>query len=108
MDDVELWDLASHAPEPLRPHVVERLASDGAQRDRVEALLAQPAPARDDAQGPRYEIVGLIGAGTQADVYQARRLLVEPLDLRHVTPPLLRCPSCTNDSATVVPGQAAR
>lgn len=74
MDDVELWDLASHAPEPLRPHVVERLASDGAQRDRVEALLAQPAPARDDAQGPRYEIVGLIGAGTQADVYQARRL----------------------------------
>jgi hypothetical protein len=74
MDDVELWDLASHAPETFRAQVVERLAADLAQRDRVEALLAQPAPARDDAQGPRYEIVGLIGAGTQADVYQARRL----------------------------------
>jgi hypothetical protein len=74
MDDVELWDLASHAPQPLRAHVVARLAADLAQRDRVEALLAQPAPARDDAPGPRYEIVGLIGAGTQADVYQARRL----------------------------------
>jgi serine/threonine protein kinase len=74
MDDVELWDLASHAHPPHRGHVVERLAADVAQRERVEALLAQPAPTRDDGQGPRYEVLGLIGAGTQADVYQARRL----------------------------------
>src|SRR5512138_691267 len=74
MDDVELWDLAWHAAEPLRAEVVERLAADRAQRERVEALLAQPAPARSGADGPRYEIVGLVGAGSQADVYQARRL----------------------------------
>ncbi len=74
MDDVELWDLARRAPDPVRGEVVERLASDPAQRERVEALLAQPTPLRDDAEGPRYEIVGLIGAGTQAEVYQARRL----------------------------------
>jgi Protein kinase domain len=74
MDDVELWDLASRAPEALRAHVVERLAADPAQRDRVEALLAQPAPQRDDAPGPRYDILGLIGAGSQADVYHACRL----------------------------------
>ena len=77
MDDVELWDLASRAPEPLRAHVVERLAADPAQRERVEALLAQPAPPRDDGQGPRYEILGLIGAGRQADVYRACRLDLE-------------------------------
>ncbi len=74
MDDVELWDLARRTPEPIRAEVVERLASDGEQRERVEALLSQPAPLRDDLEGPRYEIVGLIGAGSQAEVYQARRL----------------------------------
>ena len=72
MDDLELWDLASHAAEPLRGEVLERLAADAAQRERVAALLAQPAPPL--GEGPRYEIVGLVGAGTQADVYQARRL----------------------------------
>ena len=72
MDDVELWDLASHAPEHLRAEVLDRLASDGAQRVRVAELLAQPAPR--PGEGPRYEIIGLIGSGTQAEVYQARRL----------------------------------
>ncbi|HTT70406.1 MAG TPA: protein kinase [Anaeromyxobacteraceae bacterium] len=72
MDDVELWDLASHAPEHVRVEVLDCLASDPTQRIRVAELLAQPAPRA--GEGPRYEIVGLIGAGTQADVYQARRL----------------------------------
>jgi len=79
MDDVELWDLASRAPEPLRAEVVARLAADPAQRERVEALLAQPAPRRDDGAGARYEILGLIGAGSQAEVYQARRLDLDRL-----------------------------
>ncbi|HUK65372.1 MAG TPA: protein kinase [Anaeromyxobacteraceae bacterium] len=72
MDDVELWDLASHAPEHLRDEMLDGLASDPAQKSRVAELLAQPAPR--PLEGPRYDIVGLIGAGTQADVYQARRL----------------------------------
>lgn len=72
MDDVELWDLASHAPEALRDEVVARLSADEPQRARVLELLAQPSPR--PGEGPRYEIVGLIGAGSQADVYQARRL----------------------------------
>ncbi len=71
MDDLELWDLASRAPEALRPEVLTKLAADGAQHARVEALLAQPAPRTDE--GPRYEIVERVGAGTQAEVYRARR-----------------------------------
>ncbi len=72
MDDLDLWELASHAAEPLRPEVLAGLASGEAQRERVRELLAQPAPTR--GEGARYEIVGLIGSGTQAEVYQARRL----------------------------------
>jgi hypothetical protein len=71
MDDLELWDLASRAPEALRREVLEKLAADVAQCSRVEALLAQPAPRSDE--GPRYEIVERIGAGSQAEVYRARR-----------------------------------
>jgi serine/threonine-protein kinase len=73
MDDVDLWELVSRTPEPLRGEVLERLASDPAQGARVRDLLAQPAPAHP-GEGARYEILGLIGAGSQADVYQARRL----------------------------------
>jgi Protein kinase domain len=72
MDDLELWHLASRASEPARLDVVARLAADEAQRARVEALLAQPAPRAEE--GPRYEIVERIGEGTQADVYRARRV----------------------------------
>jgi hypothetical protein len=78
LDDVELWELASRAPEERRAEVVARLAADAAQRARVEALLAQPAPA-GGAGGARYEIVGLVGAGSQADVYQARRVDLDRL-----------------------------
>ncbi len=72
MDDVELWNLASRAPEPARAEILEKLASGDEQRSRVAALLAQPAPRQDE--GPRYEILGLVGAGTQGEVYRARRL----------------------------------
>ena len=72
LDDLDLWELASRATEALRPEVLDRLAADDDQRERVRELLAQPAPSR--GEGARYEIVGLIGSGTQAEVYQARRL----------------------------------
>ncbi|HET9598660.1 MAG TPA: protein kinase [Anaeromyxobacteraceae bacterium] len=78
LDDVELWELASRAPEPRREEVVARLAADAEQRARVEALLAQPAPPAG-ASGARYEIIGLVGAGSQADVYQARRVDLDRL-----------------------------